>query len=44
VFEPRINIKFSEQEKTITVSDSGIGMNKDDLKDNLGMIARSGTR
>jgi len=30
--------------KTITVSDNGIGMNHDDLVENLGTIARSGTR
>ncbi len=43
-FEPRINIEFNDKEKTLTVSDSGIGMNNDDLKDNLGTIARSGTK
>ena len=43
-FEPRINIEFNDKEKILTVSDSGIGMNNDDLKDNLGTIARSGTK
>jgi len=43
-FIPNINIDFNEQDKTLTISDTGIGMNKDDLKENLGTIARSGTR
>jgi molecular chaperone HtpG len=43
-FDPRINIDFNDQKKTLTISDTGIGMNKDDLKENLGMIARSGTK
>ncbi|TCW61657.1 molecular chaperone HtpG [Treponema sp. J25] len=44
VFDPRIDISFSKQEKTLTVSDNGIGMNETDLIESLGTIARSGTR
>ena len=44
-FNPRIDISFTEDgERTLTISDNGIGMNEDDLNDNLGTIASSGTR
>jgi molecular chaperone HtpG len=44
-FDPRIDISFTEGEKrTLTISDNGLGMNHDDLNDNLGTIASSGTR
>ena len=43
-FEPRIDISFSKEEKTLTISDNGIGMNEGDLVDSLGTIARSGTK
>jgi molecular chaperone HtpG len=44
-FEPRIDLSFTEGEKrTLTISDNGLGMNHDDLTENLGTIASSGTK
>jgi molecular chaperone HtpG len=39
----KISIHVDAKAKTLTLSDNGIGMNHDDLVENLGTIARSGT-
>ena len=39
-----IKIEVNNKEKTLTISDNGIGMNEEDLKSSLGTIARSGTK
>ncbi|RLT89019.1 MULTISPECIES: molecular chaperone HtpG [unclassified Ketobacter] len=39
----KIRIEFDEDNKTITITDNGIGMNRDDVISHLGTIAKSGT-
>ena len=41
---PRIDLELDEDNKTLTISDTGIGMNEEDLVSHLGTIARSGTK
>ena len=42
--ELAIRIGFDKDARTLTISDNGIGMNRDDVISNLGTIAKSGTR
>ena len=39
----KIQIEIDKKESLITITDNGIGMDRDDLVNNLGTIARSGT-
>jgi molecular chaperone HtpG len=41
---PRIDLELDEEKKTLKISDTGIGMNEEDLVAHLGTIARSGTK
>ena len=43
-FSPRIDLELDEAKQTLSIADTGIGMNEDDLVSHLGTIARSGTK
>ena len=40
----KIWVDFDKDKKTITISDNGIGMSRDDIVKNIGTIAKSGTK
>src|SRR5512145_713146 len=42
--ELKIRVSFDQAARTITVSDNGVGMSRDEVVVNLGTIAKSGTR
>ncbi|VAW67252.1 Chaperone protein HtpG [hydrothermal vent metagenome] len=42
--ELKIHIEFDKDAKTLTISDNGIGMSRDEVVDNIGTIANSGTK
>jgi molecular chaperone HtpG len=42
--ELKIWVDFDQDKKTITISDNGIGMSRDDIVKNIGTIAKSGTK
>ncbi len=42
--EPLIRVSFDKEARTITISDNGIGMNRAEVVEHIGTIAKSGTR
>jgi molecular chaperone HtpG len=42
--EPEIRLVADNQARTLTISDNGVGMSRDEVISNIGTIARSGTR
>ncbi len=40
----KIHVSYSADKKTVTISDNGIGMSRDEVIENIGTIAKSGTR
>ncbi len=42
--ELKIRVSFDKAARTVTISDNGIGMSRQEVIDNIGTIAKSGTR
>ena len=42
--ELKITVSYDKEARTITVADNGVGMNRDEVIENIGTIAKSGTR
>jgi len=42
--ELKISLNYDKEARTLTIADNGIGMNRDEVINNLGTIAKSGTR
>jgi len=42
--ELRIEVEYDEEANTVTLRDNGIGMNRDEVVENIGTIAKSGTK
>jgi molecular chaperone HtpG len=40
----KIRVSFDKEKRTVTVSDNGIGMSREEVMDNIGTIAKSGTQ
>ncbi len=40
----KIRIDFDKTQRTLSITDNGIGMSRDEVRENIGTIARSGTR
>ena len=42
--ELRVRVSFDKDKRTLTISDNGVGMTRDEAIDHLGTIAKSGTK
>jgi molecular chaperone HtpG len=43
-YDPKIYIRRDNENKTVTIEDNGIGMNRDEIINYIGTIAKSGTK
>lgn len=42
--EPEIRVSYDKEKRTVTITDTGIGMTRQEVIDHIGTIAKSGTR